>query len=103
MANNIKNIIGRLVLYFVPKKIVYSKFHPPGLLVKAFEDTTGKRYLKIAVTNHAIPGQKAPAIIYLIPRKNVIGIRNSTTPFKRWWYLKVLKTHIPNTKLKAIK
>jgi hypothetical protein len=98
----IKKLIHRAVLYFIPKRIVYSKGYPTGVLVKA-SDIKGKKYLTIAVTNKAVPGVQNVAVVHHVPANNVTGIQNATTPFKRWLYASVLHKSLPSNKIKKLK
>lgn len=97
----IQKQIQHLILYFIPKRIVVTTCYPAGLFVKA-SDIKGKKYITIAVTNHAVKHEPNAAVIYHVPSKYVIGIRKSITPFEKWYYSKVLNKQCPKKRIKAL-
>lgn len=105
--NRIKNYLQKLhhdfVVYFIPKRIVYSNGYPSGVLVKAVQVDGKDKYLTIAVTNVAFPGGQNTAFVYHVPIRKVIGIKKSTTPFIRWLYIQVLNKQVPLNRIKPLK
>lgn len=89
------------VTFFFPKKIVWAKGYPKGILLDA-KEIEGKKYLIIAVTNVAFNSGSNEALVYHVPAKKVLGIQRAITPFQRWFYSKVNKP-LPSYPIKSLK
>lgn len=94
----INKLLGNIVTYFRPRRIVYCYDNRSGIFLKATE-INGRKYISIAVFHD----ENNKASIYHIPSRNVIGIQRAKTPFQRWWYGKVLKKPLPKYPLKKLK
>ena len=92
----------KFVIFFFPKRIVWSTCYPKGILLKA-TDISGKKYITIAVTNIAVNGEGNQALIYHVPEKKVIGIQRTITPFERWFYANILNRKAPTYHIKPLK
>jgi hypothetical protein len=96
MNKRIKEWAVKIIMYVVPKRIVWTKDHGQGIYIKSSE-LNGERYISIAVTNMA----SNIASITHVHVSRVIGIQRATTPIERWLY-KRIGVKAPSRPIKGI-
>lgn len=70
--------------FFKKKTIIHSRHFPPGVLVKAIKDKTGRKFVRIHFRNRKTP--VGHISLTDVPIKDVLRIRRLPSRFKVWLF-----------------